>query len=155
MTRSRVMLALSVWIVVSIALAAAGSRPSVIALFGIVAVLTAVIVVLFDLPEETGSVDWHRSEGRRGPTPGADSRVAALHNQLSNVRSMESDELRFVLVALVDDRLLAHRLIDRAADPATAMEMLTPTLRRLVTGSRGLGTSVRELDRILTDIEAL
>jgi hypothetical protein len=148
-------LALSVWIVVSVALAAAGSRPSVIALFGIVAVVTAVIVVVFDLPEETGAVDWYRSEGRRRPTHGVRERVTALNNQLYDVRSMESDELRVALVALVDDRLLAHRLIDRATDPTTAMQMLSPTLRRLVTGSRRPGSTVRELDRILTDIEAL
>jgi len=35
------------------------------------------------------------------------------------------------------------------------MEALTPTLRRLVAGRRRPGTTVRELDRILTDIEAL
>ena len=52
-------------------------------------------------------------------------------------------------------RALVHRHIDRAADPAAAMEALTPTLRRLVAGPRRRGASVRELDRIVTDIEAL
>ncbi|HZX53220.1 MAG TPA: hypothetical protein VFE86_00995 [Ilumatobacteraceae bacterium] len=155
MTRRQALIALSVWLVGSVALAASDARPSVIVLFGIIAVVAAVIVVVLDLRRQTASIEWHRPRGGRRPTPGADERVTSLHNQLYNARSLRSDELRVALVELVDDRLLAHRHIDRAADPAAAMEALTPTLRRLVSGQRRPGTTVRELDRILTDIEAL
>jgi hypothetical protein len=155
MTRSRILIALSSWLVLSLALAAADARPAVIVLFGIIAVVAAVIVVVLDLPEETAALEWHRQRSARRAMPGVDHRVRALRDQLYGARSMESNELRVALVELVDDRLLVHRHIDRAADPAAATEALTPTLRRLVGGQRRTGISVRELGRIVTDIEAL
>jgi hypothetical protein len=154
-TRSRIILTLSIWLVLSVALAATDSRPSVIVLFGIVAVGAAVVVVLLDVATESVAIEWLRPRARRRAARGVDQRVSSLRNQLYNARWFGSSELRAALVELVDDRLLAHRHIDRAADPAAAMEVLTPTLRRLVAGPRRPGTAVRELNRILTDIEAL
>jgi len=147
-TRSQALVALSVWLVLSVALAATDARPSVIVLFGIISIVTVVIVVVLDLPDRTVTIEWHRPRGRPQSTRGVDQRVSALRDQLHTAGWLGSNEL-------VDDRLLVHRRIDRAVDPAAAMEALTPTLRRLVAGRRRPGTTVRELDRILTDIEAL
>ena len=155
MTRSQALVALSVWLVLSVALAATDARPSVIVLFGIISIVTVVIVVVLDLPDRTVTIEWHRPRGHPQSTRGVDQRVSALRDQLHTAGWLGSNELRVALVELVDDRLLVHRRIDRAVDPAAAMEALTPTLRRLVAGRRRPGTTVRELDRILTDIEAL
>ncbi len=155
MTRSQALIALSSWLALSVALAAAGARPAVIVLFGIVAVVAVVIVVVLDMLEETAAIDWHQQRSHRRVIPGVDHRVRALRDQLYGARSLGSEELRVALVELVDDRLLVHRHIDRATDPDAAIAALTPTLRRLVGGDRRSGIPVRELDRIVTDIEAL
>jgi len=149
------LIAVSAWLILSVALAAGDARPSVIVLFGIVSIAAAVIVVVLGLPEATGAMEWRRPRDARRATQGVDQRVSSLRNELYSTRGLGSDDLHGALVELVDDRLLVHRHIDRATDPAAAMEALTPTLRRLVDGPRRRGTSVRELDRIVTDIEAL
>jgi hypothetical protein len=154
-TRQRVIVTLSIWLLLSLSLAATDARPSVIVLFGIVAIAAAVTFVVLDLAEEAVAVEWHRPRSRRRATRGVDQRVSSLRNQLYSARWLGSNELRDALVELVDDRLLVHRHLDRAADPAAAMDALTPALRRLVAGPRRPSTAVRELDRILTDIEAL
>jgi len=154
-TRSQALVALSVWVLLSVALAATDARPSVIVLFGIVAVVAVVIVLVLDLPDETAAIEWHRQRGNRHSTGGVDQRVRSLRDQLYSAGSLGSDELRVTLFELIDDRLLVHRHIDRAADPAAAMEALPPTLRRLVAGSGRSRIPVRELNRILTYIEAL
>jgi len=153
-TRSQALVALSVWVLLSVALAATDARPSVIVLFGIVAVVAVVIVLVLDLPDETAAIEWHR-QGDGRPTGGVDQRVRSLRDQLYSADALGSDELRVTLVELIDDRLLVHRNIDRVADPAAATAALSPTLRRLVGGPRRSRIPVRELDRILTDIEAL
>jgi hypothetical protein len=66
-----------------------------------------------------------------------------------------STELRTQLVSLVDDRLMAHHGIDRSSDPVRADAVLTPALRRLMSEPRSSGLGLRELRRIVTDIEAL
>ena len=81
--------------------------------------------------------------------------VSSLRTELYDAWWFGSAELRGSLVDLVDDRLLAHHRIDRATDPAAAMEVLTPTLRQLVVVDRRPAVAVRQLDRIITDIEAL
>jgi hypothetical protein len=88
------LIVVSVWIVLSVALAAADARPSVIVLFGITAIVSAVIVVVPDLPRQTTAIEWYRPGGRRGPTPGVDERVSSLRNQMYNARSSKSTELR-------------------------------------------------------------
>ena len=77
-----------------------------------------------------------------------------MHTELHYARWFGSAELGGTLVDLVDDRLLAHRHIDRATDPAAAMEVLTPTLRHLVAAQRP-AVGLRQLGRIITDIESL
>ena len=154
MTRWRALAMVCVWLVVSVSLAASNARPAVLVLAGIVAVVSAVILVMIDLSHAVIRVGWTRPRQVRRSTRGSDPRVSSLRTELYDARWFGSAELRGTLVDLVDDRLLAHRHIDRATDPAAAMEALTPTLRHLVAAQRP-AVAVRQLGRIITDIESL
>lgn len=142
------------WLVLSVSLAATNAQPAVLVLAGIVAVVSAVILVMFDLSNAVIRVGWTRPRQVRRSTRGSDPRVSSLRTELYDARWFGSAELRGTLVDLVDDRLLAHRHIDRATDPAAAMEALTPILRHLVAAQRP-AAAVRQLGRIITDIESL
>ena len=152
MTRWRALATVCAWLVFSVSLAASNAHPAVLLLAGIVAVVSAVILVVVDLSHAVIRVRWTRPRQGRRSIRGSDPRVSSLRTQLYDARWFGSAELRRTLVDLVDDRLLAHRHIDRATDPAAAMELLTPTLRHLVANQR---PAVRQLDRIITDIESL
>ena len=154
MTRWRALVTVCVWLVISVSLAASNARPAVLVLAGIVAVISAVILVMFDLSNAVIRVGWTRRRQLRRARRGSDPRVSSLRTQLYDARWFGSAELRGTLVDLVDDRLLAHRHIDRATDPAAAMAVLTPTLRHLVAAQRP-AVAVRQLGRIITDIESL
>jgi hypothetical protein len=153
-TRSRALVTVCVWLVVSVSLAAANARPAVLVLAGIVAAVSAVILVGVDLSTTVIRVGWTRPRQVRRSTRGSDPRVNSLRTELYDARWFGSAELRGTLVDLVDDRLLAHRHIDRATDPAAAMEALTPTLRHLVAAQRP-AFAARQLGRIITEIESL
>jgi hypothetical protein len=153
-TRWRALVMVCVWMVLSVSLAASNARPAVLVLAGIVAAVSAVILVMFDLSNAVIRVGWTRQREVRRSTRGSDPRVNSLRTELYDSRWFGSAELRGTLVDLVDDRLLAHRHIDRATDPAAAMEVLTPTLRHLVAAQRP-AVAVRQLGRIITDIESL
>ncbi len=155
MTRRRALATVCVWLVISVSLAASNSRPAVLVLAGIVAVVSAVILVMIDLSNAVIRVEWTRPRQVRRSRPASDPRVSSLRTQLYDARWFGSADLRATLVDLVDDRLLAHRHIDRATHPAAAMEALTPTLRHLVTDHRRSAVAVRQLGRIITDIESL
>ena len=154
MTRWRALVTVCVWLVLSVSLVASNARPAVLVLAGIVAVVSAVILVMVDLSNAVIRVGWTRPRELRRSTRGSDPRVSSLRTELYDARWFGSAELRGTLVDLVDDRLLAHRHIDRATDPAAAMEVLTPTLRHLVAAQRP-AVAVRQLGRIITDIESL
>jgi hypothetical protein len=153
-TRWRALAMVCVWLVLSVSLAASDARPAVLALAGIVAVVSVVIVVMVDLSHAVVRVAWTRPRQVRRSPRGSDPRISSLRIELYDARRFGSVELRETLVDLVDDRLLAHRHIDRATDPAAAMEALTPTLRHLVAAQRP-AVAVRQLGRIITDIESL
>ena len=154
MTRSRALVTVCVWLVLSVSLTVSNARPAVLVLAGIVAVVAVVIVVMVDLSNAVIRVGWTRPRQVRRSTRGSDPRVSSLRTELHDARWFGSAELRGTLVDLVDDRLLAHRHIDRATDPAAAMEVLTPTLRHLVAAQRPT-IAVRQLRRIISDIESL
>lgn len=154
MTRWRALVMVCAWLVLSVSLAATNAQPAVLVLAGIVAVVSAVILVMFDLSNAVIRVGWTRPRQVRRSTRGSDPRVSSLRTELYDARWFGSAELRGTLVDLVDDRLLAHRHIDRATDPAAAMEALTPILRHLVAAQRP-AAAVRQLGRIITDIESL
>jgi hypothetical protein len=153
-TRWRALVMVCVWLFFSVSLAVSNARPAVLVLAGTVAVVSAVVLVMVDLSRGVIRVRWTRPRQVRRSTRGSDPRVSSLRTELHDARWFGSAELRGTLVDLVDDRLLAHRHIDRATDPAAAMEVLTPTLRHLVAAQRP-AVAVRQLGRIITDIESL
>lgn len=155
MTRRRVLVAVGVWLLLCVSLVVSNARPAVVVLGGIVAVASAAIVVMFDLADGVIRVEWARRRQVRTSRRGIDPRVSSLRNQLFDARWLRSAELRGTLIDLVDDRLLAHRHIDRASDPDAAMEALTPLLRQLVANPRRPAVAARQLNRIITDIESL
>ncbi|MEP7113520.1 MAG: hypothetical protein ABI862_09665 [Ilumatobacteraceae bacterium] len=155
MTGRRAMITLCVWLLLSIALWASRSRPAVVLLAGIVAILAAVIVVTLDLGRAIVPVEWSRRPRWSSSSQGVDPWVISLRNQLDQGRHYGSTELRERLVDLIDDRLLVHHHVDRTIEPAAAMGMLSPTLRAFVEGPAKPVTSLRILRRIVTEIEAL
>ena len=155
MTRWRALATVCAWLVLSVSLVATDARPEVLVLGGVVAVVSAVMLVILDLAKAVSRIEWTRRRQVYRSTRGSDPRVSSLRNQLYDARWFNSTELRDTLVDLVDDRLLALHHIDRAADPAAAMDALTPRLRHLVAGSRHTGIAVRQLVRTLADIESL
>ncbi len=155
MTRQRLLTATFVWGVLSVTLWASGSRPAVLVLGGIVAIASAVILVIVDLTSGISRVRWTKRTDQPGPARGEDPRVSVLRHQVRAAWLTGSTQLSDSLVDLLDDRLSSHLHIERSMNPAAADRMLTPSLRRLVSGPRRQTATVRELHQILTDIEAL
>jgi hypothetical protein len=155
MTRWRALVTLCVWLLLAVSLAATNARPEVLLLGGVVAAASTTILVILDFSRTVVRVRWTRRRQLYRSARGGDPRVSSLRNQLYDARWFGSAELRETLLELVDERLLAHRHIDLATDPGGAMEVLTPTLRPLVAGTRRPAIAVSQLARIVTDIESL
>jgi len=154
-TRRRLLTATSVWAVLSLTLWASGSRPAVIVLGGIVAIASAVILVLVDVTGAVARVRWTKRTDQPGPARGEDPRVSLMRHQVRAAWLTGSTQLSETLVDLLDDRLSSNLHIERSTNSAAADRILTPSLRRLVSGPRRQTATVRELRQILTDIEAL
>jgi hypothetical protein len=153
-TRWRALAMACVWLALSVSLAATDAHPAVLVLAGIIAVVSVVIVAMLELSHAVIPVRWTRPGQVRRSTRGSDPRVSSLSTELHDARWFASAELRRTLIDLVDDRLMAKRHIDRATDPAAAMEVLSPSLRHLVAARRP-AVALRQLSRIITDIESL
>jgi hypothetical protein len=154
-TRLRVISTLVAWLLLSIALWLSDADPSVFALAGIVAVAAAIGLVVFDLGTAGQTILWPRSPeskpARNRPAePGRRWRLQTdpksslavgelrteriprpLNDVYAAVRSHPTG-LRARLVALVDDRLVTRHGVERRAAPASADDVLTPELRKLV-----------------------
>ncbi len=153
MTRRRVLTVTCVWGVLLALLWVSRSRPAVLVLGGVVAVASAVILVMVDFTRTITQVRWTKRTDQPHPTHDHDSRVSSLRHQVRG--AWRTGSTQSVLVELLDDRLSAHHHIERSTNPAGADELLTPSLRRLVAGPRRQNATVRELRQILTEIEAL
>ncbi|MFV2039923.1 MAG: hypothetical protein ACC660_06740 [Acidimicrobiales bacterium] len=155
MTRRRVCVTAAVWIVLSVSLWASDSSPAVLVLGGIVAVIAASVYVTLDLAKAIVPVEWPTRQVA-SPSRRADKRrLSRLRSHVQYAAWTDSTYIHDTLVELVDDRLLAHHRVDRAASPEAAMSLLTPTLRRVVAGPYPQVAAPRELRRILSDIEVL
>ena len=169
MIRRRVITIAATWIVLVFLLWVSDSRPAAFAIGGIVAALATIIYVAFDVVAEPVRVDWGGNDvsvavgiAAKGgndrpppPPPSADPRVVDLRRQVQAAWRTDSTRVADTLVALLDDRLAAHHGIDRAANPNAAAQLLSPALRHLIAPTRRPTITTRELQRILTDIEAL
>ncbi len=155
MTRLRVGVGLGLWVLLWGSLALTNSQPSPLLLAGIVAVATVAVSVAIDLTEAAVPVAWTRNYRRRGIIRRSDPRATAVRQQVFGARRAGSSRMHASLVELVDDRLLVHHQINRQTDPQVAASVLTPRLQRLISSPRLATTTVRELRRIVTDIELL
>ena len=155
MTRRRVLVTMCIWFVMLVSLWVSGSRPAVIVLGGIVAVVVVVVLVTIDLAGTVSRVRWTRRSGQPGSTRKTDRRVSALRHQVYGAWLSGSTQINETLVELLDDRLLSNHRIIRAPDSPNSDRLLTPSLRRLTAGPRRQTATVRELRQVLTDIEAL
>lgn len=155
MTRTRLLVIGALWLVLALLLGVTGARPSAVALLGAVCAIATVVLVTLDLSRGVQTVTWTRRSRRPGVRQGSDRRAVGLRRQMTSARWLTSTELRDTLVSLVDDRLVAHHRIDRQAAPAAARAVLTPSLQRLVDAPRDERTGLRELRRVVADIEAL
>ena len=155
MTRLRVIGTVAVWFALSVLLAIAGARPAVVVIAGVVAVVATLTFLTVDLFHAVTSLHWSRRHRGLRFEPGSDQWGLKVRQQLHRAERSGSTELSDALVRLVDDRLVAHHGIDRARDEALAHRILSPALRRLVCHPPPHIAGVRDLDRIVTEIEAL
>lgn len=152
MTRIRILSTLIVWLVVSLALWLTDADPSVFALAGIVAVVSAIGLVLFDLGGSAQTVRWPRPPE---PNPAEESLTERIPRPLRDVEGAVRSHPTGLwprLAALVEHRL-ATRHRDRGVTPDD--DVLTPSLRRLVVSPTGRIRSTRELTALIDEIEAL
>lgn len=155
MTWRRVLIVVGVWLLLVIALWVSDSQPALVALGGVVAALAALVFAGLDMGATLKRVEWSATDEPRPAPASDDPRVGLLRHRVQAAWLTGSTQISDTLVELVDDRLLAHHHVDRATDPVAADRLLTPTLRRLLSGPRRQTATPRELQRILSDIEAL
>jgi hypothetical protein len=152
----RIAVVVGFWVLLVLALVVSDAQPAVLVLAGVVAAIGTAVFVVFDLADAVDEVEWTRRSRRPASLPQrTDPRVSALRRKAQGTWWSSSSELGDTLVELIDDRLLAHHHVDRSADPAAASAVLTPALRSLVTQPRRSSMSPRELDQLLSEIEAL
>lgn len=155
MTPRQVLATAALWLLLSGLLVASDSEPAVVVLGGIVAVLAAMVVVAVDLGREVALVVWPKQRSRHLVPREDDRRVAKLRHQGQASARFEPDELQGTLAALVNDRLRANRGIGSEEAAAAASTVLSPALRRLIEGRSHRAVSIRELNRVLSEIEEL
>jgi len=155
MTPVRVISSLVAWLLVSVALWLSDAEPSVIALAGVVAVVAALGLVVFDLSAIAQSIRWPQpADPEPSGGPLAERIPRPLREIHVSIRS-HPDGLRPRLIALVDQRLLNGHGIDRLAEPIMADDLLTPELHELVTSTAGRIRNSVDLSRLIDEIEAL
>lgn len=154
MTLWRVFGAASSWLVLCLSLWATDSRPAIVALAGVVAVVAAMMLTVMDVARDIGDTGWPQVRRKSRPSEG-DQWVRQLRSQMIGAQQTGSTELHARLVTLIDARMSGpHDDASNATSVATD-HALSPALRDLQTGaSRRLG-SLRTLEHIITDIEAL
>lgn len=155
MTRRRLVIVVSVWLLLSLALVGSDSDPAILALAGLVAVLATGVFVVIDVALSTSSVDWRRGSRARERSVEIDQRVSTLRRHARAAVNTDSRMIETTLITLVDDALLDRHQIDRSRDPQAAERVLSGPLRALVAGSRRRSFSPRDLQLLLTDIEAI
>lgn len=155
MTRLRALVVVTIWVLLSLGLWASDASPAVLLLGAVIAVAVAVVVVSMDLATAISGVEWTSRPTSVPADVSDDPVVTSLRRQIHTASWGGSTQLRDTLLEVIDERLLAHHRIDRAADPAAATAVLTPRLRRFVERQRRREVAPGELRQILTDIETL
>ena len=155
MTRVRVGLVVTIWVVLALGLWVSDASPAVLLLGAVIAVAVAVVAVSIDLATAIGGVEWTSRPTSMPADPADEPAETELLRQIHAASWGGSSQLRDTLLDAIDERLPVHHQIDRAADPGAASTALTPRLRRFVERQRRREVAPNELRQILTDIEAL
>ena len=155
MTRRRLVIAIALWVLLSLELVRSNAQPAFLVLAAIMALVATALSLAFDLAKDIVAADW--------PTPGGQPPVdTSLQKRADTLRALASGAaggytttLHDSLVDLVDDRLLANHGIDRRTNPQGAELILPDSLLRLIDGPDRSTSSANQLSRLLNDIEEL
>lgn len=143
------------WLAAVTALALLEMRPAVVALAAIVTAIASVLWLVLDVSDLAAPLDWRGHADVGGTARGSDARVRVLRRQIFDGNTLDgSSAVQRTLVTLIDDALLAHHGIDRAASPDAAAAVLGPDLVALVHAADASAWSdpVR-LGRVLDHVE--
>jgi hypothetical protein len=155
MTVRRTLAIVAAWALLVGALWVSHSRPAVFVLGGIIAAIGATLFLALDLADVVDELEWSPRARLQGSVRRVDARVSWTRHKVQSARWSGSTEITDTLIELIDDRLLAHHHVDRAADASAAAAVLSPTLRTFIDRRSRTAMTTRELQRVLTEIEAL
>jgi hypothetical protein len=103
-------------------------------------------------------IDLNAPRRRYTPRWGLDARFSRLSASLREPHDREliSHQVHAILLAIVDERLLAHHGVDRATDPERAREVMGETLARYVEQPPAARRNLmNHLSDMVTRIEAI
>lgn len=155
MTTRRLVAVVSLWLILTLSLLVSDADPAIPVLAGLVAVVAAAVFVVIDVALSTGSIDWAHGNRTRERAVETDQRVKKLRRDARAADNTDSRVIETTLIALVDNALIDRHRIDRSRDSKAAEPVLSEPLRDLTAGSRRRSRSPRDLQRLLTEIEAI
>ncbi len=155
MSRLRVGSAIAAWLILIAILLAGRSKPAILTLGAIIALLAVGAALASDLDRARISDSWPQTQGAQLRQTRGSERVEHVRARARAAAKSESNSLHTTLVGLMDDRLLGKHGIDRIHDPESAEPLLTPLLRRLLEGPTRQLSQANLLAEILTEIETL
>ncbi len=141
------------WVALSAVLAATDARPAVLALGGVIAVASVVVLLAFGLWRDTRPVRWTTSPGASTRLVRVDERVRAFGRLMSPENQRLTTELVDTLIDLIDAREQATPTGLPRRGPAGTAE-LRRTLDQLTSARRRRVLSERDVRDILREIEA-
>lgn len=156
--RGRVLLTLGVWLGVCAVAAVFGARPS----YGLVALVVVtgagVLLLFLDTSSQAEPAVWTLPDEDPVRPPGEDPRLALLHRVVSGHLDGRAvgEQLHHHLMAVADQRLLAHHGVSRLADPDRAAELMGPELTAFSRATHPYARlNARQIDVLIDRIEDL
>jgi hypothetical protein len=149
-----VLLIAAITIAIEVFMIVTGMGPDVLLVAALAATIGVGTWVLIEAAEAVPSPAPIGATARQEPEHRVDRRVSRLRSGLAHG---QPERLHTSLVAIIDDQLRAHHHVDRSIDPAAANAIIGPELATFIEdpAQRASLPGVRELDRILTQIERL
>ena len=154
--RGRVLVALGVWFLVCAVAAVFGARPSYGLVALVVAAVAGVMLLVLDTSGRSEPAVWTLPGDDPIRLPGEDPRLALLRRVVSghlDARVVDT-QLHDHLMAVADQRLLAHHGVSRVADPDRAAALMGPELAAFADAPR-LRLNVHQIDVLIDRIEDL
>jgi len=145
----------TIWLVLCLLLWASNAEPAVFVLGAAIAAASVVVIGLVDLAPAGVRSQWPRPKVWRPSHRDADRRTTKFRRDANAAINFDSTHIHDTLVQVIDDRLVAHHNISLSENSDEAMKALSPTLLRFVRHPDRTTTGVRELRKILSEIEAL